>query len=97
MAVRPARSLLFLLLAACGGGSNTATCPAPLLDRIVDAGSVRFGAAVSAGPDADGDGHPDLVVGDPSPAQSVAFGAAYLVSGATGEVVRMWQSAEAGD
>jgi hypothetical protein len=89
-------AIAILFTAACGSGGGDPACPEPG-DRTLATGSERFGGAVSAGPDADGDGHPDVLVGDPSTEQTDQLGVVSLVSGATGEVVRTWQSDEPGD
>lgn len=89
------------VLVACGapgdGDDQPPACPDAPGDRTVAAGGERFGTSVSAGPDADGDGHPDVVVGDPAPEQSTELGVVSLVSGATGEVLRTWQAEAPGD
>jgi hypothetical protein len=101
------RRLLLLLLpaAAAGCSQNSAgpddpraeACPAPLAEATVAPGSDRFARALAAGPDADGDGHPDVVVGEPSTLQSADTGAVYLISGATGQILRTWQAESVGD
>jgi hypothetical protein len=55
----------------------------------------RFGLAVSLGPDATGDGVPDLLVG--APARDGARGRVYLVSGADGSTKRMFTGESLGD
>jgi hypothetical protein len=73
-------------------------CAPPLPEASVAPGSPRFGRAVAAGPDADGDRHPDLVVGEPSSTQpGEETGVAYLISGATGEILRTWRAESDGD
>jgi hypothetical protein len=53
-----------------------------------------FGLAVSVGPDADGDGRGDLLVGAPGDGDA---GRAYLFSGADGSTLAVWAGEEAGD
>lgn len=56
----------------------------------------RFGASVSAGFDADGDGIPDFLIGAPAPTQIGSLtGMAYLYSGATGNLIHTFQAAQA--
>jgi FG-GAP repeat protein/VCBS repeat protein len=59
----------------------------------------QFGTAIAVGPDLDGDGTPDLLVGAPeaSPDGRSAAGRAYIVSGATGEISRTFDGPQAGD
>lgn len=54
-----------------------------------------FGGALSVGPDATGDGRPDLVIG--APASDSTRGRVFLVSGADGAVVRTIDGEHRGD
>ena len=103
MITRGSSSIVLSVLVGCGspggggGDDEPPLCDDAPGDRTVEAGSERFGTSVSAGPDADGDGHPDVLVGDPSTEQSAELGIVTLVSGATGEVLRTWEGEEPGD
>ena len=88
-------------LLGCGdgdGGAPDAVPPSPghgvgTWDREIagDRAEMRFGAGLSVGPDADGDGLADLLVGAPfSDMQDIAAGQVFLYSGHTGELIRSW-------
>ncbi len=56
----------------------------------------RFGAALSAMPDVDADGYPDVLVGAPG-AGLDSQGKVYLCSGKSGKVIRSWAGTSAQD
>jgi len=60
----------------------------------------HFGASLSIGPDVDGDGLGDLLVGAPGrspPGPSLVSGRTYLFSGKTGQELRRWTGAGSAD
>lgn len=61
----------------------------PLYELAGEFADDRFGVAVVIGPDADGDGLGDLIVGASRYANS---GRAYLFSGATGSLLHVWDA-----
>jgi hypothetical protein len=75
----------FLFSGATGQLLRTIDPPEPQ-DRA------QFGIAVAGAHDADGDGVPDLLIG--APGQDDTRGAAYVVSGATGQVVQTLRDPE---
>ena len=81
-----------VLLVGCGQPGAAGDCPSA--DGSVDTGPTRYGPIVAAGPDADGDGVPDVVVGVPS---DTGLGAVHLISGATGAILRTWTGDTARD
>jgi hypothetical protein len=52
--------------------------------------SIRFGRAVSLGPDSNGDGRGDVLVSMAPYSNVSALGGAFLYSGATGELLQSW-------
>jgi hypothetical protein len=54
-----------------------------------------FGLALAVGPDATGDGRPDLAIG--APGYDSTRGRVYLVSGADGAIARTWDGERRGD
>ncbi len=73
-----------------GGSAVWAADPVP-----GEAAGDRFGAAVALGPDATGDGVPDVLVG--APGHDLARGRVYLLSGADGTTARTFEGEAAGD
>jgi|GEM_PF-1039301 len=80
-----------LVLCAVLGAASVAAQTAPPFLYSVDAPEGQFGhifgARIAPVPDADGDGGPDLLIGQPSSVQAHT-GYAYLIAGATGAVLR---------
>lgn len=82
------------------GGVDAAAVSVPEM-RVLDGPrqGARFGASVSLGPDADGDGLGDLLVGAPyssDPPSASEPGEAFLYSGTTGALLHMWRGSESG-
>ncbi len=76
-------------------GQNGAT----LFNTPTPVGGDRFGAAVAAAGDVDGDGHLDVLVGAPQAFSGTALfaGKVYILSGLSGAVLRTYSSATAYD
>lgn len=91
--------VVWLSIAACGGDDGEADCPLvePEISVYGDQPDARLGEGLSAGPDVDGDGYPDVVVGAPYEDIDEQIGTARLLSGATGETLHTWQGDLAGD
>ena len=93
---------IWLAVAACGGGGDDVDVPIctivePEIAVDGDVEAARLGEGMSAGPDVDGDGYPDVVAGAPYDDIDEQVGTARLLSGATGETLHTWQSDLAGD